>query len=157
MSDDATQRQSKLDDADYGALAEFRRSIREFLSFSEEAAKKSGLTPQQHQAILAIRGTSAEGGFSVGDLAAHLLIQHHSAVELTNRLVSAKLVERTVAAEDRRRIHLHLTRHAHELLEELSWAHLSELKSRGSALADMLNKLSRHADDGAPATKPPVV
>lgn len=141
MPNDATQ--PKLDDADYGALAQFRRSIREFLSFSEEVAKKSGLTPQQHQAILAIRGTPREKGFSVGDLAAHLMIQHHSAVELTNRLVSASLVERMVDADDRRRMQLHLTQRAHELLEELSWAHVSELKRRGSELADVLNKLNR--------------
>lgn len=143
MTRKSMSQQSKLDDADYSALAQFRRSIREFLSFSEEAAKKSGLTPQQHQAILAIRGTPTERGFSVGDLAAHLMIQHHSAVELINRLVSAQLVERAVAADDRRKMHLHLTLRAHELLEELSWAHVSELRRRGPELADMLNELNR--------------
>jgi DNA-binding MarR family transcriptional regulator len=144
MQNDVTAQEQELDDADYGALAQFRRSIREFLSFSEDAAKKSGLTPQQHQAILAIRGTPPEKGFSVGDLAAHLMIQHHSAVELVNRLVSAGLAERTVAQEDRRRMNLSLTRQAHDLLEQLSWAHLSELRRRGPELADVLNKLNRN-------------
>ncbi|MBA8903120.1 helix-turn-helix domain-containing protein [Phyllobacterium sp. P30BS-XVII] len=142
MSDDVTQRRPQLDDDDYAALAQFRKSIREFLSFSEEAAKRSGVTPQQHQAILAIRGTSDEKGFSVGDLAAHLMIQHHSAVELANRLASAYLVEKTVDSGDRRRINLNLTHRAHELLEELSWAHVSELKRRGPELATALNKLN---------------
>src|SRR5204863_5697741 len=68
-------------DADYVALAHFRRSLRLFLSFSEDAARTSGLTPKQHQAILAIRGLSDETGLSVGDLARHLTIQPHSAVE----------------------------------------------------------------------------
>ncbi|MGH6859862.1 MAG: MarR family winged helix-turn-helix transcriptional regulator [Phyllobacterium sp.] len=142
MTQDSTQPKVGLGDADYSALAHFRRSIREFLSFSEEAAKKHGLTPQQHQAILAIRGATAEKRLSVGDLAAHLTIQHHSAVELVNRLVSAGLVERITANEDRRRVLVCLTSKAVALLEDLSWVHVSELRRRGPELAEVLKKLS---------------
>src|SRR5438876_4543698 len=86
-------------DADYVALAHFRRSLRLFLSFSEDAARISGVTPKQHQAILAIRGLSNETGLSVGDLARHMTIQPHSAVELLNRLEDSGLINRARSEE----------------------------------------------------------
>ncbi len=84
-------RSQKMDQKDYVALAAFRRSLRIFLAFSEQAARAAGLTPQQHQAILAIRGFSEGAGIAVGDLAAHLLLKHHTAVGLVDRLVRARL------------------------------------------------------------------
>jgi hypothetical protein len=45
-----------LADEDYTALADFRHALRQFLAFSEQAATTCGLTPQQHQALLAIAG-----------------------------------------------------------------------------------------------------
>jgi DNA-binding MarR family transcriptional regulator len=132
----------ELADSDYRALAAFRRSIREFLSFSESAARENGLTPQQHQAILAIRGLSADGDMSVGDLAGHLMIQHHSAVELVDRLAQAGLIERVTATNDRRKVNVRLTDKAHALLERLSRVHLIELRRRAPELAKILKGLS---------------
>jgi DNA-binding MarR family transcriptional regulator len=138
MTDRPNFRDRELVDADYTALARFRHAIRAFLSFSESAARHSGLTPQQHQAILAIRGFAPGSEMSVGDLAEHLMIQHNSTVELINRLQQAELVERCITTEDRRRVHIRLTPKAHVLLEQLSATHLLELRRSGPALAEIL-------------------
>jgi DNA-binding MarR family transcriptional regulator len=139
MANRSNFRERELVDADYTALARFRHAIRVFLSFSESAAKECGVTPQQHQAILAIRGFAPGSEMSVGDLAVHLLIQHNSAVELVNRLQQAELVERSITTDDRRRVHIGLTPKAHALLEKLSAAHLLELRKSGHALAETLD------------------
>jgi DNA-binding MarR family transcriptional regulator len=138
MADQSNFRERELIDADYTALARFRHAIRAFLSFSESAARECGLTPQQHQAILAIRGFAPGSEMSVGDLAEHLMIQHNSAVELVNRLQQAELVERSITMDDRRRVHIGLTAKAHVLLEKLSATHLLELRRSGPALAEIL-------------------
>ena len=97
-------------DSDYAALAQFRYQIRSFLAFSEAAAAKQGLTPTQHQALLGIKGFVRPGPATVGDVARFLLIRHHSAVELINRLAKLGLVDRVADPEDARRVHLKLTR-----------------------------------------------
>ena len=96
----ALPRSVAIRDKDYLVLASFRRSLRNFLNFSEQAAQNRGLTPKQHQAILAIRGFDDEGGVTVGDLAEHLHLKHHTAVELVDRLVRAKLVVRKTDKEE---------------------------------------------------------
>jgi DNA-binding MarR family transcriptional regulator len=130
----------KMDEKDYVALASFRRSLRSFLAFSEQAARAAGLTPQQHQAILAIRGFSARRGMTVGDLAAHLLLKHHTAVGLVDRLVRARLVVRKLDPRDRRRVLLKLAPQATRALEILSAQHLIEMRRN----APELIKLLRH-------------
>ena len=89
---------------DYQALARFRYQLRLFLAFSETAARKAGLTPQQHQALLAIKGFAGPAPASVGDIARFLLIRHHTAVELVNRMVKLGLLSRLVDSEDGRRV-----------------------------------------------------
>src|SRR5690242_3241915 len=107
-----------ISDADYAALAAFRRSLREFLSFSEAAARAAGLTPQQHQALLAIRGAKAV--VSVGELATELQLRPHSALELVDRLAAADLVERRPGEIDHRRVEISLTAKAERALRDLS-------------------------------------
>lgn len=129
--------------ADYTALAEFRYVLRCFLEFSENAAKEVGLTPRQHQALLAIKGYGRGKPISVGDLAERLRIRHHSAVELANRLSDGGLVVRSQDEEDQRRVLLSLTVRAEEHLAELSAAHLDEL----ARIEPMLRRvLERKAD-----------
>ena len=106
--------------ADYSALAEFRYVLRRFLDFSEKAARKAGLTPRQHQALLVVKGFRNGAPISVGDLAERLIIHHHSAVELTDRLVEAGLVVRLPDPHDQRRVLLSLTEHAEAFLAECS-------------------------------------
>jgi DNA-binding MarR family transcriptional regulator len=131
----------KMDEKDYVALASFRRSLRVFLAFSEQAARRAGLTPQQHQALLAIRGFSSGCGIAVGDLAAHLLLKHHTAVGLVDRLVRAKLVVRKPDAKDRRRVLLTLASRATKALDILSAEHLIEMRRNAPELIKLLRQL----------------
>ena len=70
----------------YAALANFRYEIRRFLSFSEIVARAAGIEPQQHQALLAIKGQPPGSETAVGVLAERLQLRHHSTVELSRRL-----------------------------------------------------------------------
>lgn len=133
--------------ADYERLAEFRYALRRFLVFSEEAAKRSGLTAQQHQALLAIKG----GGripMTTGELAKRLLIRHHSAVGLIDRLVSKALVKRFPGSEDRRQVLLTLTPKAAALLAKLSQAHRRELKRLAPLFESLLTYLKAQPRPG---------
>jgi DNA-binding MarR family transcriptional regulator len=128
-----------LVDADYRHLAEFRYFLRLFLSFSEEAARAAALSPQQHQALLAIRGFG--GKLTVGDLAERLAIKPHSAVGMADRLVEAGLVVRQASARDRRQVVLSLTPAGQRKLANLSKAHREELKRLAPLLATLLKEL----------------
>ena len=120
---------------DYEVLAELRYQIRRFLHFSEEAARRAGLEPQQHQLMLALKGLPGAVRPRIGELAERLQIQHHSAVELVNRLSAAGFVRRRRSGEDRREVLLLLTPKGEKVLHELSVHHKSELKTQGPALA----------------------
>src|SRR5215831_21049454 len=95
---------SRLTQSDYQALAEFRYQIRRFQRFSEAAARNAGIEPQHHQIMLAIRGKPAREEASIGYLAERLQIQHHSAVELVDRLENNGLITRFRGSEDRRQV-----------------------------------------------------
>ena len=128
---------------DYGTLAEFRYQLRKFLAFSEAAADKAGLTPQQHQALLAIKGFSRHKPISVGDLARFLLIRHHTAVELMDRMTKLGLLSRAVDDEDGRRVLVKLTRKGEQKLRTLSKIHFEELGSASHGLTKILKSFQR--------------
>jgi DNA-binding MarR family transcriptional regulator len=128
---------------DYGTLAEFRYQLRKFLAFSETAAQESGLTPQQHQALLAIKGFSNSEPISVGDLARFLLIRHHTAVELMDRMTKLGLLSRIVDADDGRRVLVKLTRKGEQKLRTLSKIHFEELTTASPALTRILKSFQR--------------
>ena len=129
--------------ADYQALAAFRLTLRRFYAFSEAAALQQGLKPQQHQALLAIKGISGTSLPSIGDVAEQMLIRHHSAVELVNRLEQMDLVRRLADADDGRKVRVALTPRAEEILAMLSVAHLKELESLRPLLMKLLRNLPR--------------
>jgi DNA-binding MarR family transcriptional regulator len=133
--------QDDLSISDYQALAAFRYQIRRFLHFSEAAAKDEGLEPQQHQMLLAIRALEQDASPTVGDLAGHLLIQHHSAVGLVDRLAGRGLVERVRGGEDRRQVRVRLTPDAEDKLRRLSAQHRAELLNSGPLLVSALGAL----------------
>jgi DNA-binding MarR family transcriptional regulator len=126
--------------ADYQALSEFRYLIRRFLEFSQTAARAVGLTPRQHQALLAIKGFPDGRAVTIGDLAERLRVRHHSAVELVDRLSEVGLVQRYPDAHDQRRVLVGLTARAEDYLAELSSVHLEEL----ARTAPMLRKILQH-------------
>ena len=136
-----TKRGSRITDTEYEALAGFRYALRRFLRFSEDAARAAGLEPQQHQALLAIRGFGGGGPMSVGDLAERLQVRHHSAVGLLDRLVSLGLVRREPSPDDRRRVLLRLTPAGRRTLGRVSGAHRAELRRVGPRLESLLRML----------------
>lgn len=125
--------------ADYRALAGFRYEIRRFLNFSEQAAREAGVEPQQHQALLAIKGLPKERQASIGVLAERLQLQHHTTVELVNRLEKKKLIRRTRNGADRREVLLRVTMRGESLLKDLTLSHRAELRSAGPTLLRALS------------------
>jgi DNA-binding MarR family transcriptional regulator len=126
--------------SDYESLAELRYQIRRFLSFSEQAARAAGLEPRQHQLMLGLKGLPAKARPTIGELAERLQIQHHSAVELVNRLAAAGYIRRARAGEDRREVLLSLTPKGEKVLRQLSLHHRSELRLAGPALVKALRR-----------------
>ena len=110
---DATRR---VTDKEYEKLAAFRYNLRPFLRFSKVAARSTGLTSQQHQALLAIKGFPDGKAITIGELAEQLPVAHHSAVELTDRLALLDLVFREASTMDRRHVFIKVTDRGVEIL-----------------------------------------
>jgi DNA-binding MarR family transcriptional regulator len=127
--------------ADFERLAAFRMILRGFLHFSEGAAKAVGLTPQHYQAMLAIKGQPDRDRVTIGELAAWLLLEHHSAVGLVDRLESAGLVMRETDTLDRRRVLVSLTPHGEDVMAQLITVHRAELWELGPALVAALQEV----------------
>ena len=125
----------------YKSLAEFRYQLRRFLHFSEQAARSVGLEPQQHQLLLALKGLPQGRPATVGELAERLQIQHHSTVELINRMVEKNFLERSRDESDQRKVIIHLTPYGEEILRKLSLLHRTELRSSGPELVRALNSV----------------
>ena len=132
-----------LTPADYGRLAEFRYVLRHFLIFSEDAAIAAGLSAQQHQALLAMKGTGIATPVTAGLLAERLGIRHHSAVGLLDRLAEKNLIRRQRNNADRRQVLILLTPKAERLLARLSAAHQRELRRVAPLLRGLLTQLAR--------------
>lgn len=127
-----------LTSEDYENLLAFRTSLRRFLHWSGTQARAAGLTPAQHQLLLAIRGHRDAQGPTVGDLADYLLLRHHSTVELIDRAQTAGLVERRQDQADGRLIRISITAEGEARLARLVPAHLDELRN----LAPVLDQLA---------------
>ena len=132
----------QLSKAEYQALAAFRYALRRFLHFSEESARAVGVEPQQHQALLAIKGFPERERITIGELAERLQIKHHSAVELAGRLVANSLAARELDSADRRQVYLSLTPRGEAVLGQLAIAHQEELRRMGPELRALLARLS---------------
>jgi DNA-binding MarR family transcriptional regulator len=130
-----------LSKKDYESLSALRYALRRFLRFSEAAAESVGLTPQQHQALLTIKGFPGRERVTNGELAERLQIKHHSVVGLVNRLESQGLVVRQQGDSDRREVYVALTELGAELLERLTAAHREELRRVAPQLSNVLGNI----------------
>jgi DNA-binding MarR family transcriptional regulator len=136
--------------SDYRALGQFRYQIRRYQHFSEAAARAEDLEPQQYQMMLAIRAWENADAPTVGELAAHLLLKHHSAVGLVDRLAERGLVERLRGEDDRRQVKVNLTAEGLGKLKRLASIHREELRTSGPVLVRALDTLLQGlAVDGA--------
>ena len=131
----------KLTLADYQALAEFRYQVRKFLHFSDRAVQQAGLERGQYQLMLSIKGMAPDLRPRIRDLANQMQIQHHSAVELVNRLEAGGYVRRERATDDRREVLLALTPKGEKVLGELALHHHEELREAAPQLVGALRRL----------------
>ncbi|MGV1789718.1 MarR family winged helix-turn-helix transcriptional regulator [Rhizobium sp. A37_96] len=137
-----------LSQADYEALATLRYTLRKFMDFSTSAAHEAGLPPQQHQALLAIKGNGAGEAMTIGMLAEKLLIAPHTATELVGRLIDGDYVTRHPDPTDKRRQTLRLTEKSEEVLQRLSSIHLVEIRDMAPKLIEILTQLQADARNG---------
>ena len=133
----------------YKAMAELRYQIRRFLRFSESAAREAGIEPQQHQLLMAVRGLPDGLKPTIGVLAERMQLQHHSTVELIDRLVERGFLFRLRATDDKRQVLVKLTRGGEDFLERLSLHHLQELQTAGPKFVRVLQALIDESASGS--------
>lgn len=137
------QAEQKISKAEYESLAGFRHALRAFLRFSEVAARSEGLTPQQHQLLLAIKGMPGREWSTVSELADALQFNHNGAVQLVDRVESIGFVRRVPSQTDRRVVEVHLTQSGLDVLARLTELHCRELEDIGVDLAHALARVRR--------------
>jgi DNA-binding MarR family transcriptional regulator len=125
---------SDLSDAEFEQLLALRTGLRRFVHWSEERARNAGITPAQHQLLLAVRGHPGKAGPTIGELAGYLMLRPHSTSELIDRAVGAGLVTRAPDPANASIVHVGLTPFGVDKLRELSAAHLEELAELGPAM-----------------------
>jgi len=125
----------------YRELAEFRRQIRRFLHFSETTAKEHGIEPHQHQLLLAVHGLPEGVKPTIREIASRLFIQHHSAVELVNRLEHTGAIVRRPGTDDKREVWIRLTPLGRATLRKLALTHRTELERTGPELAATMKSI----------------
>lgn len=117
-----------LDADDFANLLEFRTMLRRFERWSEQQARAVGLTPTQHQLLLAVKGHKDRRGPTIRELADYLLLRHHSTVELVNRVEAGNLVRRLGDPDDARVVRVRLTELGEDRLAQLTTMHIAELR-----------------------------
>ena len=138
-----------LEPEDFQHLLELRTRLRRFLRWSEEQARAAGLTPAQHQLLLAVRGHADPDGPTIGELADYLVIRHHSAVGLVDRAVAAGLVRRGPDPARNSAVRVTLTNAGTAKLDELTETHLHELAHLGPTIRILWEALE-HGDGDTP-------
>lgn len=127
---------TRLSDGDYRRLLDVRDGLRRFLRWSEDQARAAGLTPAQHQLLLAVRGHGSPP--TIGEVADHLLLRHHSAVELVDRAEQGGLVRRRPDPEDHRVVRLELTARGARQLAAVAAPHREEVRRLADELRPVL-------------------
>lgn len=129
-------------------LAEFRYHLRRFLHFSQEAAQRAAVHPQQYELLLVLAGQPKKSEVTVTTVAERMFLRHNSTVELVDRCVNLGLVARVEDSMDRRRSLLRLTPRGEKLLQMLAPYHVRELEELGPKLIDVLAGIA-HRDHRA--------
>lgn len=151
VHDDLTQ-------AQYTQLLELRTGLRRFLHWSEERAEEHGLTPAQHQLLLAVRGSDARHGPTIGELSRALVLRHHSVVGLVDRAQSAGLVTRRRDPTRHSLVHVRLTDRGRKALRGLALVHLREITELAPAMQALWRTIAAAEDppEAGPGAGPTV-
>jgi DNA-binding MarR family transcriptional regulator len=128
---------------DYSALASFRHAMRKFSRFSKELLAGANLTPEQYEALLAIKSRACENELNIRDVSEHLQVRHHSAVNLINKLVASKMVIKRQSARDRREVEIKLTTRGNTILRRLATIHRREMRARSREMIEALQRLRK--------------
>jgi DNA-binding MarR family transcriptional regulator len=140
--------------AEYRALAQFRFLIRRYLNNSEKAARSVGLEPQQYMGLLALRGLPPDQQPTIRSLAERLQIQHHSAVELVDRMERGGLFRRERSSHDRRQVNVHVTPRGEKLLSRLVRHRIAELRVTAPELTRALQAVLTAASRAPSLARP---
>jgi DNA-binding MarR family transcriptional regulator len=133
---------------DLTQLATFRKSIRQFLHFSEQLCETAGLTSQQYQALVLLRVHDGPAGMTITDLAQGLIVKHNSAVGLVDRLAKEGLLKRGGSGDDRRHVTLEFTERGEEVVSQLAAAHRDELQRVAPEFIARLTKVVEQNQTG---------
>jgi DNA-binding MarR family transcriptional regulator len=133
-----------LTEQDYHSLASVRYSLRKFLRFSKELLGKTAkLTPEQYEALLAIRVFSADEGLTIGELSERVQVRHHTAVSLTDKLAARRLLTKRKGTADRRYVYVKLTSAGTRVVSALAAAHRKEIRKHAPEMIKSLRNLRR--------------
>ncbi|HVB40418.1 MAG TPA: MarR family transcriptional regulator [Terriglobales bacterium] len=135
----------RISKSDIEALAQFRYALRQFLRFSERAARQAGITPQQHQLLMTIKGMQGRNWANVAEVAERLQVSHHAAVALVTRAQNLKLVKRTQGKKDRRTVQVSLTARGEDLISQLAEMNHHELGQLANILLKQLQSIAASA------------
>lgn len=147
-SGDEANGMPELNKKEYEQLAQFRYSLREFARATELEARKIGLTPQQYQLLLAIKGFPGREQANISELAERLQIRHNAVIGLVNRAEARGLVRRVQDADrmDRRVVQIHLTGEGEQVLHVLAQALRSERERVRAAMAAIQDHVGNTGD-----------
>jgi DNA-binding MarR family transcriptional regulator len=139
-----------LDQSDFEHLLELRTGLRRFLRWSEDQARAAGLTAAKHQLLLAIKGNPNPPGPTIGEIADHLVLRHHSAVGLVDRAVKDGLVQRNPDPASKSVVRVTLTRAGAAKLDALAEAHVQEIAHLAPAMHTLWRQLENATDGNTP-------
>jgi DNA-binding MarR family transcriptional regulator len=135
----------RISKADIESLAQFRYALRQFLRFSERASRQAGVSPQQHQLLMTVKGMRGRNWANVAEIAERLQVSHHAAVALVTRAQNLKLVRRAQGKEDRRTVQVSLTPKGEALIAQLAELHHQELGRLSHILLKQLHSIGNAA------------
>ena len=137
-------RLSPLSQQDYHSLASLRHVLRKFLRFSKDiVSAKAQLTPEQYEALLALKAFSGEEGLTVGQLGECVQVRHHTAVSLTDKLATRKLVTKRRGGCDRRYVYVKLTPLGTKIVKSLAASHRKEIRGHAGEMIKRLTQLKK--------------
>lgn len=135
----------RISKTDIESLAQFRYALRQFLRFSERASRQAGVSPQQHQLLMTVKGMRGRNWANVAEIAERLQVSHHAAVALVTRAQNLKLVKRAQGKEDRRTVQVSLTPKGEALIAQLAELHHQELGRLSHILLKQLQSIGNAA------------